>query len=68
MIRLTLRDLLKQKRKSVYWLAQETGVRYATLHRMATKEVEKIDLGVLDKICAALRCAPGELLERREEE
>jgi putative transcriptional regulator len=63
MIRLTLLDKLEQKGKSIYWLAQETGLRYATLHRLATKEVEKVDLRVLEKICRALGCEPGELLE-----
>jgi putative transcriptional regulator len=63
MIRLTLLDKLEQKKKSIYWLAQETGVRYATLHRLATKDVEKVDLRVLEKICRALECDPGDLLE-----
>lgn len=65
MIRLTLLDKLEQKKKSIYWLAQETGVRYATLHRLATKEVEKVDLRVLEKVCQALECEPGELLEMK---
>jgi putative transcriptional regulator len=67
MIRLTLLERLRQDDKSIYWLAKATGLRYATLHRLATKEVEKIDLRVLEKICVALRCEPGELLEMREE-
>lgn len=66
MIRLTLLDALEKKGKSIYWLAKETDLRYATLHRLATKEVEKVDLRVLEKICRALECEPGELLEMRE--
>jgi len=63
MIRLTLQDALDKKGKSIYWLAQKTGLRYATLHRLATKEVEKVDLRVLEKICRALECEPSDLLK-----
>lgn len=63
MIRLTLLEELERQGKSIYWLAKETGLRYATLHRLATKEVEKVDLRVLEKICRALECKPGDLLK-----
>jgi putative transcriptional regulator len=66
MIRLTLLEALEKKGKSIYWLQQKTGVRYATLHRLATKDVEKVDLRVLEKICRALDCEPGELLKMSE--
>lgn len=67
MIRLTLLDALERKGKSIYWLAKETGLRYATLHRLATKKVEKVDLRVLEKICRTLECEPGELLDMRKD-
>ena len=67
MIRLTLQDALDKKGKSIYWLAKMTGLRYATLHRLAKKEVEKVDLKVLEKICRALDCEPGDLLEMGSE-
>jgi putative transcriptional regulator len=67
MIRLTLLEALEKKEKSIYWLAKETGLRYATLHRLATKEVEKVDLRVLEKVCRALECEPGELLRMNDE-
>jgi DNA-binding Xre family transcriptional regulator len=66
MIRIALLDALKRRNKSLYWLEQATGVDYSTLHRMATKPIRRVDLPVLDKICAALKCEPGELLVRTE--
>lgn len=67
MIRLTLLEHLEKKGKSIYWLAQKSELRYATLHRLATKEVEKVDLRVLEKICRVLECGPGDLLEMIED-
>lgn len=67
MIRLTLQEALDKKGKSIYWLAKETGLRYATLHRLATKEVEKVDLRVLERVCRALGCEPGKLLRMSDE-
>jgi DNA-binding Xre family transcriptional regulator len=66
MIRFAPADVLREKGKSVYWLHKETGVRNATLHRLATKPVEKIDLSVLEKIMKALECGSSDLLKLTE--
>lgn len=66
MIRLTLLAELEKQGRSIYWLAQKTELRYATLHRLATKPVEKVDLRVLEKICRALECRPSDLLEMKD--
>lgn len=62
MIRVALLDLLRERNRSLYWLAEETGVSYPTLHRMATKPVRKVDLEIVEKICRALGCRIEELL------
>jgi DNA-binding Xre family transcriptional regulator len=64
MIKLALADALRKKGESLYWLHKKTRIRYATLHRLATKPVRKIDLEVLEKIAEALECEPCELLKR----
>ncbi len=48
----------------MYWLARETGIAYTTLHRLGKGRAKSIDFGVLDKLCEALQCQPGELLIR----
>lgn len=64
MIRIQLEKLLAGR--SLYWLAQETGIRWATLSAMAAGKAKRIDLDALDRICAALECQPGDLLIRVE--
>jgi len=62
MIETKLADLLKKKDRSLYWLAKETGIAYTTLHKLGKRETGAIDFRVLNKICSALECQPGDLL------
>ncbi|CAN5547498.1 hypothetical protein BH20ACI3_BH20ACI3_38790 [soil metagenome] len=67
MIKIELQKLLAGR--SVYWLSQQTGIRWATLAAMAKGRTQRIDLTALDLICEALECQPGDLLikvERRK--
>lgn len=68
MIRVTLLELLRDRNKSLYWLAKQTHVSYPTLHRLATKPVQKVDLLIAEKICRALGCGIEELLVLSEGE
>jgi putative transcriptional regulator len=62
MIKSKLKAVLEDRGKSMYWLAQETGIAYSTLIRMTKDRAQSIDLGVLDTICNTLSCQPGDLL------
>lgn len=64
MIKIELEKLLAGR--SVYWLSQQTGVRWATLAAMASGKAHRLEIEVLDRICQALRCQPGDLLIRAE--
>jgi transcriptional regulator with XRE-family HTH domain len=45
-------------------LAERAGVRQATISELETGKTRRVDLDVLDRLCAALGVAPGDLLER----
>jgi putative transcriptional regulator len=63
MIEVRLRQLLETRGRSRYWLAQETGIQYKTLARIERAESSnRIELRVLDEICRALQCQPGDIL------
>ena len=63
MIEVKLRELLEARGRSRYWLAQETGIEYKTLMRIERAESSnRIELRVLDSICRALECQPGDVL------
>lgn len=63
MITIELSEVLQAKERSLYWLAQRSGVPYVTLWNLnKTKTQRSINLPVLSRICAALECVPGDLL------
>jgi putative transcriptional regulator len=45
-------------------LSDLAGVRQATISALETGKQQRIDLPVLDRLCAALDVEPGQLLER----
>jgi putative transcriptional regulator len=63
MIEVKLRELLEARGRSRYWLAKETGIQYSTLIRIEQADsTNRIELRVLEQICRALECTPGDLL------
>jgi putative transcriptional regulator len=62
MIKVELEKLLEGR--SLYWLSQQTGIRWATLKGMLNGKAQRINLEDLDLICDALECQPGDLLVR----
>ncbi len=63
MIEVRLKQLLEARGRTRYWLAKESGLDYNTLARIERAEASnRIELRVLDEICRALQCQPGDLL------
>ncbi len=58
----TLARILKRKKWSLYKLRQESGVSYPTLLGLYYSRTGRYDAAVLEKLCRALRCQPGDLL------
>ena len=49
-------------------LAEKTGIRPSTISALCTGAAKHIPVDVLDKICDALRCQPGDLIQHIPEE
>jgi putative transcriptional regulator len=63
MIEVRLKQILEKRGRTRYWLAKESGINYDTLARIETAEhFNRIELRVLDAICSALKCQPGDIL------
>lgn len=57
-------EVARQQGLTIKALAERAGVAYNTAHTLATGRATRIDLDTLDRICAALQVAPGELFIR----
>jgi putative transcriptional regulator len=64
MIRFTLDRLMFGKnRMKIPQLQATSGVNKNTLYAIYNSSSTRIDLSVINRLCAALNCQPGDLLE-----
>jgi len=63
MIRVQIDKLLRERERSFYWLAKETGVSHTTLWRLKKDKAQGITFNTLQRICEALKCQPGDVLK-----
>jgi putative transcriptional regulator len=69
MILIRLTELLEEQEKSIYWLAQNAGIPYASLWKLAQKDTQSsISLPMLFRICAALDCEITDILVYEDDE
>lgn len=49
-------------------LQELSGVNKNTLYGIYNGDIKRIDVSVIDRICAALECQPGDLIEHVPDE
>lgn len=54
MINLKVKEILAERNKSIYWLANETSLAYPTLYRIANQQTDGIQFHTLEEIMKAL--------------
>ena len=62
-----LDEVLAESGQSLYWLQQQTGIAYTTLWRLRTGKANSITFPILNTICDALKCRPGDLLIKADD-
>jgi putative transcriptional regulator len=62
-IRIRIDELLKEHKRTFYWLAKETGVSHTTLWRLKKDKAQGITFNTLERVCMALKCQPGDVLK-----
>ena len=62
-------DVMLAKRKmSVTELADKVGITLANMSILKTGKAKAVKVSTLAKLCEALNCQPGDLLEYRKED
>jgi putative transcriptional regulator len=67
MIVVNLDVMLARRKMRSKELAERIGITEANLSLLKSGKVKGVRFETLDKICAALACQPGDLLEHRGE-
>lgn len=65
-IKYNLKKLLAMREMTQKELAQITGIRPPTISAICTGAVKQLPTTALEKICAALHCQPGDIMEYEE--
>ena len=62
-IELRIEKVLKERKRSLYWLSRNTGLSYTTLWRLTKDRALGINFATLVKLCEALECRPGDIMD-----
>ena len=68
MIVINIDVMLARRKMSVTELFERVGITMANISILKNGKAKAIRMETLDKICRALECQPGDLLEWRDED
>lgn len=63
MVYLRINELLKEQKKSKYWLIKNMSCNYRSLSNLMNNETNSIRFDTIDKLCNIFNCEIGELIE-----
>ncbi|WP_270312520.1 helix-turn-helix domain-containing protein [Vagococcus fluvialis] len=66
-IRVNLDVMLAKRKMSVTELSEHVGITMANLSILKNEKAKAIKFSTLEKICEALDCQPGDILEYQKE-
>lgn len=55
-------NILKEKKKSKYWLYNQIGMSSQNFNKMANNETKSIAYETLEAMCQILECTPNDIL------
>ena len=67
MIEVNLDVMMAKRRMSLNELSDRVGITIANLSILKNNKAKAVRFSTLDAICRELKCAPGDILEYREE-
>lgn len=66
MLYLNVKQLLKNKRKTKYWLVQNMHSDYKTISDMMDNKTTGIKFETIEKLCILLDCTPNDIFKLEE--
>lgn len=66
MVYLRINELLKEQKKSKYWLIKNMSCNYRSLSNLMNNETNSIRFDTIDKLCSIFNCEIGELIELKK--
>lgn len=63
-MRLRILDILKEKKKTKYWLYIQLGLSYQNFNNLVNNKTGSIKFSNLEALCNILECTPNDLFEK----
>ena len=63
MITLNIKEILKRKGKTKYWLVKNLEMGYQAVDAMMSNETSGIRFETIEKLCKVLDCTPNDLFK-----
>lgn len=67
-VKFKLKVLLAMHNMTQKKLSEITGIRPPTISAICTNTIKQLPVGVIERICIALNCQPGDIMEYVEDE
>lgn len=68
MLYINVKELLKEKNKTKYWLIKQMGGGYQAISDIMNNNTKGIRFDTIEKLCTILECTPNDLLKFKEDE
>lgn len=62
-LHLNLEHLLKENKRSKYWLVKQLDSNYTVINKMINHQTKSISFETLDKLLKIFECSPNELFK-----
>ena len=66
MVYINIKELLKEKGKTKYWLIKNMESSYQSISHMMNNETTGIKFETIEKLCKLLECTPNELFKFKQ--
>lgn len=62
MVKFNITELLKENKRTKYWLCQQMNITLRNLNRIIYGETKSISFRYIEELCILLNCEPNDLI------
>ncbi len=63
MLYINVKEILKEKKKTKYWLIKEMGCSYQAMSDVINNNTKGMKFETLEKLCEVLECTPNDIIK-----
>lgn len=68
MLYINVKELLKERKRTKYWLIKEMGCSYQAISDVMNNNTKGMKFETLEKLCDVLECTPNDIFKIEKDE